>query len=183
MQTANGLAASYAPGAYRRDAIPVQEPLKNISRFAKSLEARDFIERLAWGDYAGLDISISPNSVIIHQSRMREISNKSVAGPAWNHKQQPTEFIKTRWQLLLMFAGAFADYSMLKFWMLCAAGTGVIMIIVDGNLESLTTTFFMALGLCFVHLFSATPSPGFCNAILDSLLRIWAVAFFARRAW
>ena len=70
MQTANGLAASYKPGAYRRDSIPVQEPLKNISCFAKSLEAGDFIERLPWGDYAGLDMHVLPQYVKNYQKKL-----------------------------------------------------------------------------------------------------------------
>ena len=79
MQTANGLAASYAPGAYRRDAIPVQEPLKNISRFAKSLEAGDFIERLPWGDYAGLDMHVLPQYVKNYQKKLESVDGTVLA--------------------------------------------------------------------------------------------------------
>lgn len=157
MQAGNEPMATYVSGAYRRDAIPEQAPLKGISGFAKSLESGDFIERLPWGDYANIDISVSPNSARIHQARMAGGSSRNLAGPAWTHKQQPTEFVKTRWQLLLMFAGAFADYSMLKFWMFCAFGTGVIMVVADGNFTSLSTTIFMGFGIYCLHLFFRYP--------------------------
>lgn len=42
MQAANEATMSYALGAFQRDAIPDQAPLKDISGFAKSLEAGDF---------------------------------------------------------------------------------------------------------------------------------------------
>ena len=96
MQTANGLAASYTPGAYRRDSIPQQEPLENISRFAKSLEAGDFIERLPWGDYAGLDMHVLPQYVKNYQKKL-ESGGVGWVGPKWTHRQQPTDFVKTRW--------------------------------------------------------------------------------------
>src|SRR5690554_7793409 len=86
MQTANGLAASYAPGAYRRDATPVQEPLKNISRFAKSLEAGDFIERLPWGDYAGLDMHVLPQYVKNYQKKL-ESGGVGWVGPKWTDRK------------------------------------------------------------------------------------------------
>lgn len=108
--------STYTPTVYRRDAIPKQPPLKDIGRFGKSFEAADFIERLPWGDYATLDISVSPNSARIHQARRSGEAKRTVAGPAWTHKQYPADFVKTRWQLLLMLAGSFADYGMMKFW-------------------------------------------------------------------
>ena len=43
MQAGNEPMATYVSGAYRRDAIPEQAPLKDISGFAKSLEAGDFM--------------------------------------------------------------------------------------------------------------------------------------------
>jgi len=162
MQTAKEVATSYASGAYRRDSIPQQEPLENISRFAKSMEAGDFIERLPWGDYAGLEISISPNSARIHQSRMNEISNKRVAGPVWNHIQQPTEFIKTRWQLLLMLAGAFADYGILKVLLFCFVLAEIAAYIKFGEI-SYVTLIVISLHLFFRYPFTwfLQRNPGF----------------------
>jgi hypothetical protein len=108
--------ATYAPGAYRRDTVPQQAPLKNVSRFAKSLEAGDFIERLPWGDYAGLDIHVRPQYVRNYKDKL-ETGGLGWVGPKWTHQQQPSDFVKTRWQLLLTLAGGFADYGILKFWL------------------------------------------------------------------
>ncbi|MGF2686695.1 hypothetical protein ACQUWM_09365 [Marinobacter sp. DUT-3] len=144
MRAGNEPMATYVSGAYRRDAIPEQAPLKDISGFAKSLEAGDFIERLPWGDYANIDISVSPNSARIHQARMAGSSSRNLAGPAWTHKQQPTEFVKTRWQLLLMLAGAFADYGMLKFLLFCSVFADIATII---KFESYSVMTLVVLGL------------------------------------
>jgi len=70
MQAGNELMSTYVSGAYRRDAIPKQAPQKDISGFAKHLDAGGFIERLPWGDYANIDISVFPNSARIHRARM-----------------------------------------------------------------------------------------------------------------
>lgn len=156
MQAGNEPIATYASEAYRRDAIPGQAPLKDISRFAKSLEAGDFIERLPWGDYAHLDIHVRPQYVKAYQERLKS-GKKRLEGADWTHLQKPKDLIKARWQLLLMLAGSFADYSMLKFWMFCAFGTGVTMIVVDGNFASLSTTIFMGLGMYCLHLLFRYP--------------------------
>lgn len=108
MQADNETMTSYANSAFRRDAMPDQAPLENISRFAKSLEAGDFIERLPWADYAGLDMHVRPQYVKNYQDKL-ESGGAGWVGPKWTHKQQPSDFVKTRWQLLLMLAGSLAD--------------------------------------------------------------------------
>lgn len=107
---------AYANGAYRGDAIPEQPAPKETNGFVKVVEAGDFLERLPWGSYANLDVNVSPNTARIFQERMNGRGRVHTAGPTWTHRHNPTEFIKTRWELLLMLAGAFADYGMLKFW-------------------------------------------------------------------
>ena len=105
----------YSDSAYRRDAIPDQPAPEKATRFSKIVEGAGFIERLPWGDYAHLDISVYPETARIHQERMNGNGKEHIAGPAWTHEYQPAEFIKSRWQLLLMLAGALADYGVLKF--------------------------------------------------------------------
>ncbi len=145
MQAGNQPQATYAVGAYRRDAIPGQAPLKNISRFAKSLEAGDFIERLPWGDYANLEIHVRPQYVKSHQDRHKS-GDAGWVGPDWTHEQQPSEFVKTRWQFLLMFAGAFADYGMLKLLLFCSVLADIATVIKVGGYSLMT---LVVLGLHF----------------------------------
>ena len=157
MQAGNEPMATYVSGAYRRDAIPEQAPLKDISGFAKSLEAGDFIERLPWGDYSNIDISVSPNSARIHQARMAGSGSRNLAGPAWTHKQYPSDFVKTRWQLLLMLAGSFADYGILKVLLLVVFASGVLTSIVDGTIWAFVG--FLEIGgvILILHLFFRYP--------------------------
>lgn len=150
MQTANGLAASYAPGAYRRDAIPEQAPLKDISGFAKSLEAGDFIERLPWGDYSHLNIHVRPQYVKSHQERLKT-GGVGWVGPDWTHEKKPSDFVKTRWQLLLMLAGAFADYGILKLLLFCFVLAEIAAYIKFGEISYL---ILVVIGL---HLFFRYP--------------------------
>ena len=150
MQTANGLAASYAPGAYRRDAIPEQAPLKDISGFAKSLEAGDFIERLPWGDYACLDVHVRPQYVKSHQEKLKT-GGVGWVGPDWTHEKKTSDFVKTRWQLLLMLAGAFADYGILKLLLFCFVLAEIAAYIKFGEISYL---ILVVIGL---HLFFRYP--------------------------
>lgn len=150
MQAGNEPTTHYASGAYRRDGIPEQPPLKDISRFAKSLEAGDFIERLPWGDYAHLDIHVRPQYVKSHQDR-RKSGGVGWVGPEWTHEQAPSDFVKTRWQLLLMFAGAFADYWMLKVLLFCFAFAEIAAYIKFGEFSYL---ILVVIGL---HLFFRYP--------------------------
>lgn len=177
MQTANGLAASYAPGAYRRDAIPVQEPLKNISRFAKSLEAGDFIERLPWGDYAGLDMHVLPQYVKNYQKKL-ESGGVGWVGPKWTHRQQPSDFVKSRWQLLLMLPGGFADYGLLKLMLFVVLATAIIAAFVDGTV--LAFTGFMELGayILGLHLFFRYPFTWFLERNPGVIVKDLGCGFF-----
>lgn len=143
MQAGNEPMATYVSGAYRRDAIPEQAPLKDISGFAKSLEAGDFIERLPWGDYARLDIHVRPQYVKSHQERLKT-GGVGWVGPDWTHEKKPSDFVKTRWQLLLMLAGAFADYGMLKLLLFCSVLADIATII---KFESYSVMTLVVLGL------------------------------------
>lgn len=96
----NSPQSSYAASAYRRDTIPEQPAPEKTTRFSKIVEGVGFIERLPWGDYANLDVSVYPETARIHQERMNGKGKVHIAGPAWTHEYQPAEFIKTRWQLL-----------------------------------------------------------------------------------
>ncbi|SFR47775.1 hypothetical protein SAMN04488073_1883 [Marinobacter gudaonensis] len=156
MQAGNEPMATYVSGAYRRDAIPEQAPLKDISGFAKSLEAGDFIERLPWGDYAHLDIHVRPQYAKAYQERLKS-GKKKLEGAGWTHLQKPKDLIKSRWQLLLMFAGSFADYSMLKFLLFCVFASGILTSIVDGTIWAFVG--FLEIGgvILMLHLFFRYP--------------------------
>lgn len=171
MQTANGLAASYAPGAYRRDAIPEQAPLKDISGFAKSLEAGDFIERLPWGDYACLDVHVRPQYVKSHQEKLKTGGGGWV-GPDWTHEKKPSDFVKTRWQLLLMLAGAFADYGMLKLFLFCSVLADIATII---KFESFSVMTLVVLGL---HLLFRYPFTWFLERYPGFIVKDLGCGFF-----
>jgi len=108
--------SEYRETAFRSDSMPKQRSLENPGGFAKALEGGDLIERLAWANYAVLDIHVRPNSAETYQKRASGRDKRNLAGPAWTHRQKPAEFIKTHWQLLLMFAGSFADKGMMKFF-------------------------------------------------------------------
>jgi len=171
MQTANGLAASYAPGAYRRDATPVQEPLKNISRFAKSLEAGDFIERLPWGDYAGLDMHVLPQYVKNYQKKL-ESGGVGWVGPKWTHRQQPSDFVKSRWQLLLMLAGGLADYGVMKVFFVAFAFAEIVAYIKFGEFS------FVFLALVGLHLFFRYPFTWFLERNPEFIVKDLGCGFF-----
>jgi hypothetical protein len=172
MQADNEPGTTYESGAYRRDAIPEQAPLKDISGFAKSLEAGDFIERLPWGDYANIDISVSSNSARIHQARVIGSTNRNVAGPAWTHKQYPSDFVKTRWQLLLMLAGAFADNGMLKVLLFCSVLADIATMI---KFESYSLMTLVVLGL---HIFFRYPFTWFLERYPVLIVKDLGCGFF-----
>jgi len=145
---------------------------------AKSLEAGDFIERLPWASYSGLDISLSPNSARIHQSRVNRTSERRLAGPEWTHSQYPTDFVKTRWQLLLMLAGGFADYGLLKLMLLVVLASGVITAFVDGTV--LAFTGFMEIGayILGLHLFFRYPFTWFLERNPGVIVKDLGCGFF-----
>ena len=172
MQADNKTMATYSNSAYRRDAMPEQAPLKSISSFAKSLEAGDFIERLPWGDYAGLDVSVSPNSARIHKSRRNGTATKKVAGPEWTHCQQPSEFVKTRWQLLLMLAGGLADTGVMKLFLFAFAVAEVIAYYKFGGFS------FVILAVIGIHLFFRYPFTWFLERHPDFIVKDLGCGFF-----
>jgi hypothetical protein len=169
--------ANYAPGAYRRDAMPEQAPLQNISRFAKSLEAGDFIERLPWGDYAGLDIHVRPQYVKNYKDKL-ESGGVGWVGPKWTHKQQPSDFVKTRWQLLLMLAGSFADYGMLKVLLFVVLASGIITSIVDGTIWALTGFLEIGVYVLLLHLFFRYPFTWFLERNPGFIVKDLGCGFF-----
>lgn len=171
MQAGNEPMAAYVSGAYRRDAIPEQAPLKNISGFAKSLEAGDFIERLPWGDYAHLDIHVRPQYAEAYQERLRT-GEKKLEGAGWTHLQKPKDLIKARWQLLLMLAGAFADYGMLKLLLFCSVLADIATII---KFESYSVMTLVVLSL---HLLFRYPFTWFLERYPEFIVKDLGCGFF-----
>ncbi|MEE3169652.1 MAG: hypothetical protein VX324_05935 [Pseudomonadota bacterium] len=171
MQTGNEPVATYVSSAYRRDAIPEQAPLKDISGFAKSLEAGDFIERLPWGDYAHLDIHVRPQYVDAYQKRLKTGEQK-LEGAEWTHLQKPKDLIKARWQLLLMLAGAFADYWMLKVLLFCFALAEIAAYIKFGEFSYL---ILVVIGL---HFFFRYPFTWFLERYPEFIVKDLGCGFF-----
>jgi len=168
----------YGDEAFRSGAIPKQKPLEDPGRFSKALEGGDFIERLPWGHYAGLDLHLKPGSVRIYQKRSKGNGAKHVAGPKWTHRVMPSDFIKTRWQLLLMFAGAFADYYMFGFWMFCAIVTFFAAAIQAGIVAALTHATFPIIAIMCLHLFFRYPFTWFLERHPDFIVKDLGCGFF-----
>jgi len=171
MQAGNEPMATYALGAYRRDAIPEQAPLKDISGFAKSLEAGDFIERLPWGDYSHLNIHVRPQYVKSHLERLKT-EGVGWVGPDWTHEKKPSDFVKTRWQLLLMLAGAFADYGILKVLLFCFVLAEIAAYIKFGEISYL---ILVVIGL---HLFFRYPFTWFLERYPGFIVKDLGCGFF-----
>ncbi|MEQ5833988.1 hypothetical protein [Marinobacter sp. NFXS9] len=118
--------ASYSETAYRSDALPSQAPLSDPGGFARALEGLNFVERLPTGSYAGLDIDVDPDVVEHFQDRARGTADFS--GPTWNHETMPTDLIKTRWEFILVLAGALGDRFVFCVFALAVIGTCLSMI-------------------------------------------------------
>ena len=117
--TGNLKAPTYAPGAYCRNAIPRQQALETQDGFTRAVGGTDYLERLPWGDYAGLDIHLDVDDVEAYQERQASEQQYSAVGD-WTHIQSPRDTMKMRWVLLFTFAGAFVDYWSLKLFLACA---------------------------------------------------------------
>ncbi len=168
----------YSDDAFRSDAIPLQKPLEDPGGFAKALEGGDFIERLAWGHYSGLDIHLKPSSVGIYQKRAKGNGATRLAGPKWTHQVMPTDFIKTRWQLLLMFAGGFADYYMFGFWMFCAIATFLAAAIQAGIVAAFINATSPIIAIVCLHLFFRYPFTWFLERHPDFIVKDLGCGFF-----
>lgn len=148
--------STYTPSAHHRDAIPEQPPLEDIGRFGKSLETADFIERLPWGEYANINIHVRPQYVKAYQERQKT-GEKKLKGAGWTHRQKPKDLIKGRWQLLLMLAGSFADYGMMKFWVAILLLTIPFAAIGKGWSEAFLGFVYVAPVLFALHIFFRHP--------------------------
>ena len=167
----------YSETAFRSDSIPKQKSLENPGRFAKALEGGDLVERLVWAKYSGLDVHVTPNSANIYQKRATGLGRKKLAGPAWNHRKKPSDFIKTRWQLLLMLAGSFADYSLFK-WMLFVLVAGVTLTTIKFGTEGILVGLQWLFWLVGLHLFFRYPFTWFLERNPDFIVKDLGCGFF-----
>lgn len=170
-------ASEYSDKAFRSGAIPKQKPLEDPGGFAKALEGGDFIERLPWGNYAGLDIDMRPQYVRAHQERL-STGTQLQEGRAWTHIQKPKDLIKTRWQLLLMFAGGFADYFMFRFWMFCAFVVFLMGVFKEGFLLALQYGTWPMAAIVVLHLFFRYPFTWFLERHPDFIVKDLGCGFF-----
>jgi hypothetical protein len=167
----------YADSAFRFDAIPRQKPLENPGGFLKALEGGDLIERLPWARYAGLSISLGADSAGIHKKRANGEGQENLVGPAWNHQQKPKDLIKTRWQLLLMLAGSFADYGMLK-WMISLVALTAVIVSFRFGLSGFIDTFNIAAVILLLHLLFRYPFTWFLERNPDFIVKDLGCGFF-----
>ncbi|MDN6319900.1 MAG: hypothetical protein L0J77_09040 [Marinobacter sp.] len=167
----------YADSAFRSDAIPRQKPLENPGGFLKALEGGDLIERLPWAQYAGLSISLGAGSAGTHKKRANGEGQENLVGPAWNHQQKPKDLIKTRWQLLLMLAGAFAEYDLFGFFFVCNVLAAIIVGWLDG-LAALTPFLEIAAWMIGLHLFFRYPFTWFLERNPEFIIKDLGCGFF-----
>ena len=170
--------SEYCETAFRSDSIPKQKSLENPGGFAKALEGGDLIERLGWANYAHLEIHVRPSSTETYQKRATGRGTKNLAGPAWTHRKKPTDFIKTRWQLLLMFAGAMADYQIVGFFMACSFAAFIFGAVQEGFLLALQHGTWPMIGLAAMHLFFRYPFTWFLERNPDFIVKDLGCGFF-----
>jgi hypothetical protein len=169
--------SEYCETAFRSDSIPKQKSLEDPGGVAKSLEGGDLIERLGWANYAGLDIHVIPNSVETYQKRASGSDKRDLAGPAWTHRKQPADFIKTRWQLLLMLAGSFADYSLLRF-ILFVFGVTTLFFSYRFGVDGFLIGLKCLAGVGLLHLFFRYPFTWFLERNPDFIVKDLGCGFF-----
>ncbi|WP_147252196.1 hypothetical protein [Marinobacter pelagius] len=90
----------------------------------------------------------------------------------------PTDFIKTRWQLLLMFAGGFADYYMFGFWMFCAIVTFLAAAIQAGIVAAFIHATSPIIAIVCLHLFFRYPFIWFLERHPDFIVKDLGCGFF-----
>lgn len=168
--------SEYRETTFRSDNIPKQHALENPGSFVKSLEGSDLIERLAWGRYSSLNIHERPKYVEAHQTR-KQSGNRLPEGRAWTHKQKPKDLIKTRWQLLLMLAGAFADYSIFGFFFICNLLAAMIVGFLDGW-TAFASFFEIAAWMIGLHIFFRYPFTWFLERNPDFIVKDLGCGFF-----
>jgi len=168
--------SEYQETAFHSDKIPKQPVLENPGSFAKSLEGSDLIERLPWGRYSNLNIHVRPKYAEAHQVRNQNGSRMAEAR-AWTHKQKPKDLVKTRWQLLLMLAGSFADYFLFK-WMLVVLVAGISITAFKFGIEGILVGLHWLLWLVGLHLFFRYPFTWFLERNPDFIVKDLGCGFF-----
>ena len=168
--------STYDDSAFRADAIPHQKPLENPGGFAKALEGGDLIEKLPWGRYSHINIHERPKYVSSYQNASND-GQQMPEGRAWTNQQKPKDLIKTRWQLLLILAGSFADYGMLKWLLSLSLGGGIFYVLVHGVIHFM---FFLKLtGIILgLHLFFRYPFTWFLERNPDFIIKDLGCGFF-----
>ncbi|HEA52749.1 hypothetical protein LCGC14_1156690 [marine sediment metagenome] len=170
--------SEYSSSAYRSTDIPRQKPLEDPGGAIKALEGGDLIERLSWAAYSGLNISLSPSSAETFKERAVGEGPRKLAGPSWTHRVSPKDLIKTRWQLLLMVAGAFADYFTFGFFMACGFGTFLVGVFKEGFFMALQYGTWPMAAIAALHLFFRYPFTWLLERNLDFIIKDLGCGFF-----
>ncbi|MEQ5833985.1 hypothetical protein [Marinobacter sp. NFXS9] len=168
--------ASYSETAYRSDALPSQAPLSDPGGFARALEGLNFVERLPTGSYAGLDIDVDPDVVEHFQDRARGEMN--LVGPPWDHRAKPNNLIKTRWELVLLFATCMTDRIIFGIFAFSCVVTFLISIFVVDFVLALKLNSWPILGLLSLHLFFRYPFKWLLERYPEIIVRDLGCGFF-----
>lgn len=168
--------SEYHGPAFRSDHIPKQQALENPGGFVKSLEGSDLIDRLPWGRYSNLNIHVRPEYLKAHQAR-KQLGTRLPEGRAWTHKQKPKDLIKTRWQLLLILAGSFADKEMIKFFIGAVFLAGLFSFFAHGS-QVISVFSTAMLVTIFLHLFFRYPFTWFLERNPDFIVKDLGCGFF-----
>ncbi|MEQ5833992.1 hypothetical protein [Marinobacter sp. NFXS9] len=168
--------ASYSETAYRSDALPRQAPLSDPGGFARTLEGLNFVERLPTGSYAGLDEDVSPDVVKHFQDRAQGEMN--LAGPPWDHKGKPANLIKTRWEIILMFAGTLGDRFVFGFFSFACLGSFLIGICVADFFITLKLFSILFFGLVILHITFRYPFMWLLERYPEIMVRDLGCGFF-----
>ncbi|MGP4846212.1 hypothetical protein ACTXGQ_18945 [Marinobacter sp. 1Y8] len=167
----------YRETSFRSDAIPKQAPLNDPGAFARALEGLNTLERLPTGSYAGLDIDVNPE--VVESFQGRAAGEMRLAGPPWNHEAKPSNLIKTRWHMLLLFAGGLADRFVFGIFAFSCLGSLFFLILY--GMEPLLAARFTAWPLFWLiglHLFFRHPFTWYLERHPEVMVRDLGCGFF-----
>ncbi|MGP4845006.1 hypothetical protein ACTXGQ_12805 [Marinobacter sp. 1Y8] len=166
----------YRAATFRSDAIPQQAPLQDPGAFARALEGLNTVERLPTGSYAGLNIDVNPE--VVENFQKRAAGEMRLAGPQWNHESKPKNLIKTRWQILLLFAGGFADYFVFGIFAFSCLGTFLFSLFVMDFMTAIRLNSWPFFGLIGLHFFFRYPFTWYLERHPEVMVRDLGCGFF-----
>ncbi|MEQ5833987.1 hypothetical protein [Marinobacter sp. NFXS9] len=166
----------YRDTTFRSDAIPRQAPLNDPGAFARALEGLNTLERLPTGSYAGLDIDVNPE--VVENFQERAAGEMKLAGPPWNHEAKPSNLIKTRWQMILLFAGGIADRFVFWLFFIGAFLMYLVSLFAHGFMASINEGILPMLCIWGLHAFFRYPFTWYLERHPEVMVRDLGCGFF-----